>query len=184
MASQNCSTVSSHKMGMDRITALAGIFLLISTCMLGCSDNGTDTKDSAAPKKDSAPSTESTEATAQPTTPSEQASATEEVAAKTAPADEIANKTAPPVANPVSQGEKIYKSGCFACHATGVAGAPTFGDAALWKGRIAKGRDLLINHAINGFTGTTGVMPPKGGFTNFSDEDIAAAVDYMIQAAQ
>ncbi len=183
MASQNRNTVSSHKMGMDRITALTGILLLISSCMLGCSDNGTDTKDSAALTKDSAPSTESTEATAKPT-PSEQAATPKEVPTKTAPAEEVGNKTAPPVANPVSQGEKIYKSGCFACHATGVAGAPTFGDAALWKGRIAKGRDLLINHAINGFTGTTGVMPPKGGFTHFSDEDIAAAVDYMIQAAQ
>lgn len=186
MTTQNRNAVSTRKMGVDRIIALVGTLILISTGMFGCSDNGTDAKSSAVPTKDTAPITESVEAPAK-SAPAEQATVTEEVTTQTPPVEEIAKETAPPaapVANPVSQGENIYKSGCFACHATGVAGAPTFGNAALWKERIAKGKDSLVNNAIKGFTGSTGVMPPKGGFAHFSDEEIAAAVNYMIEAAQ
>lgn len=43
---------------------------------------------------------------------------------------------------------------------------------------------MLYDHSINGFQGETGVMPPKGGFANFSDEEVKAAVDYMVENAQ
>jgi len=75
-------------------------------------------------------------------------------------------------------GEKVYQQACQVCHATGVSGAPMTADAAVWTDRIAQGRDKLVTSAIDGI----GVMPPKGGQSQLSDEDVAAAVDYMIQS--
>lgn len=78
-------------------------------------------------------------------------------------------------------GEAVYNSACVACHGAGVAGAPKFGDAAAWADRIAKGEDTLYKHAIEGFQGDAGLMPAKGGRTDLSDEEVKAAVDYMIE---
>jgi cytochrome c5 len=87
-------------------------------------------------------------------------------------------------ANAEDAGEKTYKMACFACHGTGAAGSPKFGDKAAWKDRIAKGMDTLHQHALKGFQGTSGVMPPKGGRTDLSDADVMAAVDYMVSNAK
>jgi cytochrome c len=76
-------------------------------------------------------------------------------------------------------GEKVYQQACLLCHGAGVAGSPITGDEAAWSARIAQGRDKLLSNAINGI----GVMPPKGGQTQLSDEEVASAVDYMIQQA-
>ena len=88
-------------------------------------------------------------------------------------------------ANPAAAtpGEDTYNKACVACHATGVAGAPKLGDKADWGPRVAKGKDLLYTHAIQGYTGPKGVMPPKGGMANLSDEQVRAAVDYMAARA-
>ena len=72
--------------------------------------------------------------------------------------------------------EDIYKAHCAACHASGAAGAPKFGDNAAWAPRIAAGIDTLHSHAIQGFN----AMPPKGLCMNCSDDDIKATVDYMV----
>jgi cytochrome c5 len=77
-------------------------------------------------------------------------------------------------------GEEVFKQTCTACHGTGVAGAPKVGDAAAWGPRIAKGADTLHKHAIEGFQGSAGFMPPKGGATSLSDKSIMNAVDYMV----
>ena len=82
------------------------------------------------------------------------------------------------------QGKKVYDSTCTACHAAGVAGAPKFGDKALWAPRIAQGMDTLYTHAIKGFQGKVGMMPPKGGSMSLSDADVKAAVDYMVAHAK
>jgi len=76
-------------------------------------------------------------------------------------------------------GEKIYQQACMMCHGGGVAGSPMTGDKAAWAVRIEQGRDKLVSNAINGI----GVMPPKGGQSQLSDEEVASAVDYMIQKA-
>lgn len=75
-------------------------------------------------------------------------------------------------------GEKVYQQACQMCHEAGVAGSPMTGDSAAWADRIAQGRDKLVENAINGI----GVMPPKGGQSQLSDEDVAAAVDFLIQS--
>jgi cytochrome c5 len=82
------------------------------------------------------------------------------------------------------KGKKVYDGTCFACHATGVAGAPKFGDKALWAPRIAQGMDTLYTHSIKGFQGKAGLMPPKGGNMSLSDADMKAAVDYMVAHAK
>jgi len=76
-------------------------------------------------------------------------------------------------------GKKIYDAACIACHGAGIAGAPKLGDKAAWDARIKQGSEVLYAHAIKGFQGHTGVMPPKGGSTA-SDAEIKAAVDYMV----
>ncbi|NOU51120.1 cytochrome c5 family protein [Pseudoalteromonas sp. JBTF-M23] len=70
-------------------------------------------------------------------------------------------------------GEQVYQAACFACHGTGALGAPKSADD--WAPRLAKGKDVLLDHAINGFNS----MPPRGTCMNCSDDEIAAAIDFM-----
>jgi len=81
-------------------------------------------------------------------------------------------------------GTELFEQTCSACHAQGIAGAPRAGDKAAWAPRIAKGKNLLYEHAIQGFTGSAGVMPAKGGRTDASDDLVKQAVDRMVQMAQ
>ncbi|MGL5323942.1 MAG: c-type cytochrome [Aeromonas sp.] len=76
-------------------------------------------------------------------------------------------------------GETVFKGACFACHDTGAAGAPKRGDKAAWEPRIAQGIETLKKHAIEGFTGKSGMMPPRGTCANCSDEEIENAIHYM-----
>ncbi len=73
-------------------------------------------------------------------------------------------------------GASVYGNFCIACHATGVNSAPKIGDAADWAPRIAQGNELLNDHAINGFN----AMPAKGSCMDCSDDEIVAAIEYMI----
>lgn len=79
-------------------------------------------------------------------------------------------------------GEEVYNTACMACHSTGAAGAPKFGDIAGWGPRIAKGNDALYASGVNGVPGTG--MVAKGGCVNCSEEEIHAAVDYMVAGSQ
>jgi len=79
-----------------------------------------------------------------------------------------------------NDGEAIYKKTCKLCHATGMLESPKFADKDAWKDRIAKGKDVLYDHAINGFN----KMLPKGGKKSLSDDEVKAAVDYMVDAAK
>lgn len=108
-------------------------------------------------------------------TPIEAAPTMEPVAAAAAAAP-------PPAAD--GRGKEVYDAACFICHATGVAGAPKIGDSTGWAPRVALGNDTLYKHAIEGFMGETGLMPPKGGRMDFSDDDVKAAVDYMLTNSQ
>jgi cytochrome c5 len=80
----------------------------------------------------------------------------------------------------LAKGEEVYTKSCSTCHGMGIAGAPKIGDVAAWEARIAQGDETLVDHAINGYQGSAGYMPAKGGFAFLSDEDVAAAVAYMV----
>jgi cytochrome c5 len=84
----------------------------------------------------------------------------------------------------LADGKQIYNTACFACHMTGAAGAPKFGNKAAWAPRIAQGMDVLKEHAINGYKGKTGFMPPKGGRGDLSDEQVFSAIEYMASSSQ
>lgn len=81
----------------------------------------------------------------------------------------------------VLSGPQVYNMACLACHGAGVGGAPATGEVAVWAPRIAKGQSTLNDHALNGFTGDAGFMPPKGGRIDLSDEEILTAVEYIIE---
>ena len=84
----------------------------------------------------------------------------------------------------VLTGEQVYNTTCMACHAAGVAGAPKFGDKGAWAPRLGQGLTVLHKHALEGFQGKAGVMPPKGGRVDLADQSILNAVDYMVNAAK
>jgi cytochrome c5 len=82
-------------------------------------------------------------------------------------------------------GKATYDSICVACHGSGIPGIPQLGDAAEWAPRIEQGNDTLYEHAITGYTGTSGMpMPAKGGNPSLSDDAVKAAVDYMVANSQ
>lgn len=81
-------------------------------------------------------------------------------------------------------GEQVYNQACTACHGAGIAGAPKTGDASAWSGRIEQGMDVLLEHAVNGYQGESGFMPPKGGRTDLSDDEVKAAVEYMVESSR
>ena len=96
----------------------------------------------------------------------------------------IEKREQPKVEAVTTAGEEGYKKTCFACHNTGVTGAPKLDDKGDWAPRIAKGIDSLYFSAINGYKGVKGTMPPKGGNTSLSDEEVKQIVDYMVSVSQ
>ncbi len=78
-------------------------------------------------------------------------------------------------------GEEVYNGMCVACHSVPGIGAPVVGNADDWTARLEQGMNTLYDHAINGFTGPGGFMMPARGGGSFSDEEVKAAVDYMVE---
>ena len=81
-------------------------------------------------------------------------------------------------------GEGLYNMACVACHGAGIAGAPKLRDKAAWGPRLAQGMPTLYKHALEGFQGQTGMMPPKGGRVDLADDLIRMGVDYMAEQAR
>lgn len=73
-------------------------------------------------------------------------------------------------------GADVYAASCGACHAAGVSGAPKPGDTAAWQARLDQGMETVLANAINGIN----TMPAKGLCMNCSDEELQAAIDYMV----
>lgn len=98
----------------------------------------------------------------------------------------VAAAAAPAAGTPSNGGEEnapgksTFGQVCAMCHAAGVAGAPKPGDKADWAPRIAQGNDVLYQHALEGFTGSKGMMPARGGNPSLPDDKVKAAVDYMV----
>lgn len=99
-------------------------------------------------------------------------------AAPAAPAATHNDKASISHAN-IAKGKTVFEGTCAACHATGVAGAPKLGDKKAWAHHLAKGDKVLLAHAEQGFTGSTGTMPARGGNPSLSNQDIADAIAYM-----
>ena len=109
----------------------------------------------------------------------EDAKSPEAVAKRIKPVAEVNMGTAGPAGKVLKTGEEIYKSVCTACHATGIAKAPKFGDRRDWAPRIREGQKELVRVALKG----EGAMPPKGGAADLSDIEVERAVVYMVNAA-
>lgn len=79
-----------------------------------------------------------------------------------------------------TDGKAVYDKTCVACHATGVANAPKLGDKAAWAPRVATGKDAMFQSVVKG----KGAMPPKAGAADLKDDDIKAAIDYMLASVK
>jgi cytochrome c5 len=75
--------------------------------------------------------------------------------------------------------DRIYKEVCRICHQAGLNAAPKYGNKILWGKVVQKGRDVVYQNSINGFR----AMPPRGGRTTLTDEEVIAAVDYMVEGS-
>jgi cytochrome c5 len=79
---------------------------------------------------------------------------------------------------PLKAGAEVYAAQCVACHASGAAGAPKFGDVAAWAPRIKTGFDALWQSALKG----KGAMGAQGG-GDFTDVEIGRAVAHLANSA-
>src|SRR5256885_17218427 len=81
-------------------------------------------------------------------------------------------------------GTQLFEQTCNVCHGQGIPGAPKAGDKAAWAARIAEGKPMLYEHALKGYQGKAGVMPPKGGRTDAPHELVKQAVGHPRPTAQ
>jgi cytochrome c5 len=148
--------------------ALQFLPFVIVAALAGCGEKAAPP--AAAPAEQAAPASASVPAPAPTPAP----------AAAEAPAAAPAAAATPAAsAGDLAKGEQVYTANCVSCHGGGVMGAPKFADKAAWAPRVAKGKDALYNSALNGFK----LMPPRGGNASLKDEEMKAAVDYMISKA-
>src|SRR5690554_6900322 len=125
----------------------------------------------AADKAEAAPAPEKAEAA-----PAAE-KAEEKVVAAAAPAAKSEGGIPAASADELATGKGLYDAACFVCHGSGVAGAPKFGDKAAWAPYIETGLDAMLQVAISG----KGAMPPRGTAMNASDEELRAAILYMVE---
>lgn len=81
-------------------------------------------------------------------------------------------------------GQQVWDGTCRLCHLNGLGGAPAKGNRRAWARRIEQGLEVLVGHALNGFSGEAGSMPARGGNPQLSDQEVAAAVKYMVSQSQ
>jgi len=89
-------------------------------------------------------------------------------------------KAAPPSDGKPRSGETVYNTICKACHEAGLAGAPKTGDKEAWAARIATGLEALLKSATNG----KNAMPARGGAADLTDDELKAAVEYLVGKAK
>ena len=81
-------------------------------------------------------------------------------------------------------GQKVFDSDCRSCHQSGKPknDAPQISEQGEWKERLGKGRTELYKNSIGGFSGYF-AMPPRGGNPKLTDDEVRAAVDYLLNQA-
>ena len=94
------------------------------------------------------------------------------------PALDAANKAADLASQ--NAGQRIYQTSCASCHDSGMLGAPKIGDQKAWAGHTEHGMEHMVGNAISG----VGKMPPKGGNMKLSDQEVRAAVEYMVDKSR
>jgi cytochrome c5 len=84
---------------------------------------------------------------------------------------------AAPAGEIVVDGPEVYGGLCKTCHDTGVAEAPIPGSEQMAARVSERGLDGLVQNVLNGLN----AMPPRGGNPALTDEQIQAAVEFMLQ---
>ena len=84
----------------------------------------------------------------------------------------------------LQKGKAVYDATCALCHGDGEEGAPRLNNEKQWAARREKGLDTLIKHAIEGFHGDSGDMPARGDNASLTDEEVANAVRFMVEASK
>ena len=79
-----------------------------------------------------------------------------------------------------TDGKTIFGNLCTTCHTNAATGAPMITDKGAWAPRVAQGLDTLVKHATEGFTGSKGMMPAKGGNPALTDAQVKATVEWMV----
>jgi cytochrome c5 len=109
----------------------------------------------------------------------------DEISARLKPAGELCKAgqscgqaTAAAAGGAARSGEAVYNQFCFACHSTGVGGAPKLHNVADWTPRLAKGNDVVWKSVTAGLN----AMPVKGTCMNCSDDELKSAITYMSKA--
>jgi len=157
------------------------LICVISLLMLGCDQDKQTTGDSQPVEQAPAagPETAPQPAAAMDTVEPEaqQAPAMDEAAPSVQPMAEVQ-----PAAEPAMTGEQVFKKHCFACHMTGAANAPKVGDVQAWAPRIEKGMDALVMSALEGVPNTA--MPPKGTCSSCSEDELKAAIEFMVNQSR
>jgi cytochrome c5 len=159
---ERMSTNTTHRRGFYE-KALLPMLALVILLGVGCSEKETTAQQEVMPTQAPAPQM------AEPATPPVETTAPPVEAA--APAATAETQTA------AADGQSIYKASCQACHAAGVAGAPKLGDKDAWAPRIAKGNDAMYLSLKNGLN----AMPPKGACMSCSEDELRAAMEYMVE---
>lgn len=121
------------------------------------------------------------------TQPAGQVNVAGETPAGPAPAVAATDSGAAPdaAAGGADAGKSTYDGLCVSCHGSGLPNVPQMGDKAAWEPRLAQGMDVLYTHAIGGFVGASGMpMPAKGGNPALSDDQVKAAVDFMVAGSK
>ncbi|MDP3561795.1 MAG: c-type cytochrome [Legionellaceae bacterium] len=81
---------------------------------------------------------------------------------------------APPT---LSRGKQVYLSSCIICHQNGEMAAPIIGNGPNWYRRLkTSGLAGLYKNVLDGYNS----MPIKGACVTCSDNDVIAAVDYIL----
>jgi cytochrome c5 len=99
----------------------------------------------------------------------------EDGAAELAAAQTAAVEAAP-AEDVVVDGSAVYNGLCGACHTAGVAGAPISGSEQMAARLQEKGIEGLVANALGGLN----AMPARGGNPALTDEQVRAAVEFML----
>ena len=109
----------------------------------------------------------------------------DDIRARTKPAGELCKSgqtcgeaVAAAAGGAARSGDAVYNQFCFACHGTGVGGAPKVHNVSEWSPRLAKGNDVVWTSVTKGLN----AMPPKGTCMNCSDDELHAAITFMSKA--